>query len=175
MAVLGIQNFDAMTRRVYLMSKACSAKVLDEALAAAGDVLADALVAATPVGTQSHKAKGGKRRYPGTARASVINVPAKSKSYGITRRLIGCSKSAFYMLWVEKGHQIAPPGKRIARKEHTNKLGGRTHAQGGGQATGMVAGKHFMNRVFRSNIKRAMAVAKQVIRNAVQSQSGKAE
>jgi hypothetical protein len=165
MPVLGIQNFDRMMKHVEMMEKACGEKTRDEALAAAGDVLADALVAATPTGSQAHKSKGG-RRPPGNARQSVINVPARSKAYGVSRRLIGYSKQAYYMLWVQKGHRIVVGG-RLSRKAHKNALGGRTHSQGGkGGDRGFVSGRHFMERVFKANIKRAMETAKEVIRRA---------
>lgn len=176
MPVLGIQNFDRMMKRVELMEQACREKTREEALAAAGDVLADALAAATPVGSRSHRSKRG-RRFPGNARSSVINVPAKSKAYGISRRLIGYSKDAFYMIFVEKGHRIAAGG-RLKRHAYRNELGGRTHSQGGrGKDAGMVEGRHFMNKVFKANIKTAMEAAKEVIRRAArgESRAGKKE
>jgi hypothetical protein len=174
MAVLGIKNLDAITKRIELMSKACQPAVLDKALEAAGDVLADALAAGTPVGNQSHRPGKAKGRQPGNARDSVINVSARSKQYGLTRRLIGYSKKAYYMLWVIKGHQIVAGGTRgkigsgrLARKASTAT---NTHSQGGkGRVVGHVPGRDFMSGIFKANIKRAMEAAREVIRKAAQT------
>jgi hypothetical protein len=167
MAVMGIQNFDRLTKRIELMEKACGQKTLDKAMEAAGDVLADALAGGTPVGPQSHKTSKGRTRPSGNARSSVINVPAKSKTYGITRRLIGYSKDAFYMLWVLKGHQMVAGG-RVKRRASaaTN-----THSQGGkGKVVGWIQGRNFMHGIFKANIKNAMEAARVVIRKAARGQ-----
>jgi len=140
MPVLGIQNFDRWTKRVEAMGKAAGEKVRDQALEAAGEVLLRALESATPV-RQTKQVKGPRAKHwhpPGTARRSVINVPARMKQYGVSRRLIGYSKNAYYMLFVE---------------QH----------------------RGFMKSVFKSNIGRAMEVAKEVIRKAARGESaGKA-
>jgi hypothetical protein len=167
MAVMGIQNFDKMTKRVELMSKACSGSVVDKAMEAAGDVLADALAAGTPIGSQSHKRSKGGMRSGGNARNSVINVSAKSKTYGVTRRLVGYSKEAFYMLWVLKGHQMVAGGRR----KRGAAVATNTHSQGGkGQVVGWIQGRNFMHSIFRANIKHAMAAAKDVFRRAARGQ-----
>lgn len=169
MAVLGIQNIDAFTKRISMYSNACSPEVMDEALATAGDVLADALSAATPSGESKHKDAKGKYRNPGNARASVINVPARSKLPGVARRLIGYSKQAYYMLWVIKGHQIVVGGP-LKRKAHRNKKGGMTHSQSGkGVVVGNTTPHDFMSGVFKSNIRRAMEAAEEVVRKAAQT------
>lgn len=172
MAVLGIQNFDRMLKRVSMMERACSDKVRDQAMAAAGEVLRRALEAATMPRTTG-LVKGPRRKsawHPaGTAKRSVINVPAKSKEYGVTRRLVGYSKDAFYMLFVEKGHKIVSGG-RLARKSYKNESGGRTHSQSGkGRVVGQAAGKHFMRKVFAANIGKAMKAAREVIRAAMRA------
>ncbi len=167
MAVMGIQNFDRLLKRVELMEKACGQKTLDKAMEAAGDVLADALASGTPIGPQSHKTRKGSMRPAGNARNSVINVPAKSKTYGVTRRLVGYSKAAFYMLWVLKGHQMVVGGRlKRGASAKTN-----THSQGGkGKSVGWIQGRDYMHRVFRANIKAAMEAAKEVIRRAAKGQ-----
>jgi hypothetical protein len=166
MAVLGIKNIDAITKRIELMDKACQPEVLDRAMEVAGGVLADALRAGTPIGGQAHRPGKAKGRMPGNARDSVINVSAKSKQYGVTRRLIGYSKKAYYMLWVVKGHNIVTGGTLKRRAS------GNTHSQGGkGQVVGRVPGRNFMTGIFKSNIKRAMEAAREVIRKAAQTGS----
>jgi hypothetical protein len=176
--VLGIQNFDRMMRRVELMEKACREETREEAMAAAGDVLADALVGATPVGKRAHKTykRTGEYRPAGTARSSVINVPARSKKYGVSRRLIGYSKSAYYMLWVIKGHKMVTGGERgkpgSGRLKRRASAKTNTHSQGGkGKVVGHVQGRDFMSRIFKANIGRAMDVAKEVIRRAARGET----
>ena len=173
MAVIGIKNLDAITKRIELMDKACQPEVLDKAMEAAGDILADALAAGTPVSKYAHKTgkRKGEYRMPGNARSSIINIPARSKTYGRTRRLIGYSDDAYYMLWVIKGHKMVTRG-RLTRHEHRNDLGGKTHGQRGrGEFNGMVPPHDFMTPIFKSNIKRAMEAAKEVIRKAAQTGS----
>ncbi len=165
MAVMGIRNIDAFTRQVYLMEKACGEKVLQEAMEAAGKVLERALVAATPIGTQAHRTykRKGEYRPAGTARVSVINVPARSKKYGIARRLIGYSRDAYYMFWVLTGHDMVTGGRKARR---ASAVTGR-HSQGGkGVVVGHVAGRDIMTPVFRSNIKTALNAAIEVLRSA---------
>jgi hypothetical protein len=171
---LGIQNLDAITKKIEMMEKACQPAVLEKAMEAAGDVLADALAAGTPIGPQSHKTykRKGERRSAGNARDSVIVVPAKSKQYGVTRTLIGYSKRAYYMLWVIKGHNIVTGGTR--GKPGTGRLkrsaSGNTHSQSGqGKIVGRVPGHDFMSGIFKSNIKKAMEAARDVIRKAART------
>ena len=154
MPAIGIQNLDKWKKRVEDMQKACREEVQCEALAAAGDVLADALASATPVGKRSHKAKGGDR-YPGNARNSIINVNAKSKKYGVFRRLIGYSKRAFYMLWVESGHDSVRGGKKARKGKWAPGAGGAHSQAGQGRVVGHVQAREFMHRVFQANIGRA--------------------
>ena len=169
MAVLGIQGFDKMLARVELYERACRKDIRDKAMEAAGEALKEALIAATPIGTQAHRDENGTvLRSPGNARKSVINYAAKMRTYGVTRRLIGYSKDAYYMLWVEKGHKLVRGG-RLQRKGYKNQYGGKTHSQGGrGKVVGTVSGRKFMEAVFKANIGRAMERAEEVIRKYIQ-------
>lgn len=146
MAVLGIQNFDRMMKRVEAMQNACREETRSKALEAAGEVLKRALEAATPIGT------GNKRHAAGNAARNVINVRARQRQYGVTRQLIGYSKAAFYMLFREKGFTAY----------------GRAGKKGGGSGH-RIEGHKMMRGVFSSNIGRAMQAAHEVIRKAAQA------
>jgi hypothetical protein len=158
MPILGIQNLDQITGRLEKMRTACSIEQRDKAMEAAGAVLHDALITATP--TARAPGWGRKAHSPGLARRSVLNVSARPKEYGVTRRLIGYSKEAFYMLWVEMGHRIVSGGG-LSRAS-----GGSSHRRGsgGGNVVGQFQGRHFMKRVFDSNIGRAMDAARAYVK-----------
>jgi hypothetical protein len=162
MPSMGIQNFDRWTNRVRGLQKSCQEDTQAKALEAAGDVLKRVLEAATPI-SQSPRDK-----HRGLAQQSVINVPARQKQYGTTRRLIGYSKKAFYMLFVVKGHRIVTGGRR-ARKGGKGEFFGEMHGQAGkGRVVGAVGGRDFVSGVWSANIERAKQAYREVIKRAVQ-------
>lgn len=152
MAVTGIQNIDGWVNRINKLQEACREETRQKALAAAGEVLREALENATPVGA------GTAQRESGNAKQNVINVPARPKQYGVARQLVGYAKQAWYMFYREFGF-ISVGSMRRTTEARAAKATGRV-------AWTKIPAKPIMRPVFAGAIAQAMDAAREVIRKA---------
>jgi hypothetical protein len=100
MAVVGIKNFDQIEKKLKKLGAEMGKEALADAMEAAGDVYRRALEAATPTGPIQH----GKWAHKTHAKGQVIvYTPTRLRSLTEMRRLIGWTKDAFYMFFVDQG------------------------------------------------------------------------
>lgn len=161
MAVVGIQNLDQIERKLKKLAQSMGTVALAEAMEAAGEVYRQAIIRATPTGPE----KRGKWKRKGHAKNEVIIYePIQKRSLTEMRRLIGWSKDAFYMFFVDKGWRWSR--KRIKRSGTDRAYYSRyTHKQGGvawGGKTGRA--RHILASVFSSMSGKAGEAALNVMR-----------